>query len=101
MNCREEFLDEIAGRPLLCTEIMYDENGVSKTILLHIGFIISNSLNFLRELDFEYDSESSNQKVFGVIWYKDGSWSERGMCGGSERWVYRSRPVIPEKLMNS
>jgi len=110
MNCKEEFLDAIVGHELLCAEILYYD--IPKTILLPVGFTGTDSEHFLKELDFEYDSGSSYQKVFGVIWYKDGTWSERDFDPDTqtdlyaeynrfEYWVYKSCPKIPEKLMNS
>ena len=110
MNCKEEFLDVTVGRELLCAEILYDN--IPKTILLPVGFTCADSKRFLEELDFEYNAGSSYQVVFGVIWYTDGTWSEREFDSDTqvdfyaeyncfEYWVYKSCPKIPEKLMNS
>ena len=68
MNCKEEFLNEISGHELLSAEIQYDD--IPKTILLPVGFTNIDYERFLKELDFEYDFG-----CFGVISYKDGTWS--------------------------
>jgi len=112
MNCKEEFLDVTVGRELLCAEILYTDYHCSKTVLLPVGFTGADSKRFLEELDFEYNAGSSYQVVFGVIWYTDGTWSEREFDSDTqvdfyaeyncfEYWVYKSCPKIPEKLMNS
>ena len=53
---------------------------------------------FLKSLDFNYDSGYGTQELFGRIWYRDGSWSERYEYDGSENWDYKSRPEIPTNL---
>ena len=107
MNCKEEFLSEISGHELLCADITryYNYNN-KKTAVLPVGFTNIDYERFLDELDFEYDNGCGSQEVFGVIWYKDGTWSERGEYAmffyyGHEWWEYKSCPEIPEKLMNN
>jgi hypothetical protein len=99
MNCKEEFLSEIYGRELLCAAIRYDSFKVKKTAVLPVGFIGSDSERFLDELDFEYENGFGSQHVFGIIWYVDGTWSERRECNGLEWWEYRSCPKIPKELL--
>jgi hypothetical protein len=101
MNCKEEFLSEIYGHELLCAEIRYNSFNVKKTALLPVGFTVVDAVCFLKELDFEYDNGWGSQYVFGIIWYADGTWSERGALNGLEWWVYKSSPKIPEELMNN
>ena len=106
MNCKEEFLSEIYGHELLCAKIRYNKLRFyscddEKTALLPVGFTGTDSERFLDELDFEYDNGWGSQEVFGIIWYTDGTWSERSEYDGSEWWVYRYCPKIPEDLMNS
>ena len=53
---------------------------------------------FLSKLDFEYDSGYGLQNLFGFIWYKDGTWSERCEYDGSEWYQYQRCPEIPKSL---
>ena len=106
MNCKEEFLDAIVGHELLCAAIRYSKLKYyscddEKTVLLPVGFTGTDSEHFLKELDFEYDNGWGSQEVFGIIWYKDGTWSDRHEYDGSEWWAYITCPEIPEKLMNN
>ena len=57
-------------------------------------FIEGSMNDVLPMLDFEYDSGYGSQNLFGYIWYKDGTWSERGEYGGSEWWEHMTRPPI-------
>jgi hypothetical protein len=103
-NCKKEFLEEVKDKEIVCAEISdcrtaYDEEG-GKHHLLPMGYSVRKWNLFLRSLDFEYDGGYGIQEIFGTIWYKDGTWSERGEYDGSEWWAYKSVPVIPEYLKN-
>lgn len=56
--------------------------------------------DFLNKIDFLYDSGYGSPEIDGFIWYKNGTWSERGEYDGSEWWEYKNTPEIPEILMN-
>lgn len=43
-----------------------------------------------------FDSSFGTQELFGVIWYDDGSWSERAEYDGSEWWAYKTCPDFDE-----
>jgi len=45
-------------------------------------------------LDFEYNSRYGEQKLYGYIWYADGTWSVRGEYDGSEWWEHIVRPPM-------
>ena len=49
-------------------------------------------------LDFEYDAGFGGQKLFGNVWYADGTWSERGEYDGLEWWKHKVCPPIPIAL---
>jgi hypothetical protein len=53
---------------------------------------------FLRALDFEYDSGYGTQELFGTVWLSDGTWLSRGEYDGSEWWEHNKIPDIPEEL---
>ena len=58
--------------------------------------IVSGKLhNALAKLDFNYDDGYGAQKLYGVIWFEDGTWSDRAEYDGSEWWEHRSMPELP------
>lgn len=100
-NCKNEFLIDTNGKDILCAEIKYsptyDEKEDKKTVL-KIGYSATDLDLFLRCIDFNYDSGYGGQKVYGTVWYKDGTWSERCEYDGSEWWEYKKVPEIPKAL---
>lgn len=56
-------------------------------------------LNFLEALQFNYDESYCSQELFGVVWFKDGTWLERGEYDGVEWWEYKTIPAIPAELV--
>lgn len=102
INCKVEFLEETDGKEILCAEIKYGQSywvdDKKKEVLLPVGFSKNELSLFLAALDFEYDNGYDGQELYGTIWYKDGTWSDRGEYDGSEWWVYQSFPSIPDAL---
>jgi len=100
MNARQEFIKHIGTRKVLCAKIQhgdgYDDD--SKVFNLTTGSTEEDHTQFLNDIDFEYDSGYGGQRLFGTIWYEDGTWSERGEYDGSEWWEHRERPQIPKEL---
>lgn len=94
VNCKEEFLSEVESKNVICCYIKHNEN----TYILKTGFSQNDYDEFLREIDFEYDNGYGGQEVYGIIWYGDKSWSERGEYDGSEWWEHIFRPSIPKRL---
>ena len=54
---------------------------------------------FLKSLDFEYDSGFGGQELDGIVWLVDGTWFTRGEYDGSEWWEYHIVPEIPSELL--
>jgi hypothetical protein len=100
MNARQEFINHVGFRKVLCAQIKhgdgYDDD--SKVFNLTTGSTEEDRTQFLTDIDFNYDSGYGGQNLFGTIWYEDGTWSERGEYDGSEWWEHRERPQIPEEL---
>ena len=102
MNAKEEFLEEIKGKQVLCSIIQQDiDYGFKyKTVAcLKRRFTSDEFENFLKLLDFEYDSGYGTQELFGNIWYSDGTWSEREEYDGSEWWSHKHSPKIPKECI--
>ena len=101
-NCKVEFLEETQGKEVLCADISYGsdywDSDRKKHALLPVGFNDEAFALFLAAIDYNYDAGYGGQEVFGTIWYKDGTWSERGEYDGSEWWEYKKMPEIPDTL---
>jgi len=100
MNAKDEFLKHIGDRKVRCVCMSNGDNYYSdaKQFNLKIGYSKSDYENFIKSLNFIYDSGYGGQELYGYIWYVDGTWSSRGEYDGSEWWVYNKVPDIPEEL---
>ena len=100
INCKKEFLEEVRGKEVLCALVKRDAeyDGSQKEYALPVGYSLNKLAYFLADLEFKYDAGYGAQKIFGYIWYKDGTWSERGEYDGSEWWEHKVQPEIPERL---
>jgi hypothetical protein len=101
-NCKDEFLRETKDKDILCATITHckDYDDDKSTALLNVGFGDFEFNLFLHMIDYKYDDGYGGQEVYGTIWYKDGTWSERGEYDGSEWWEHKSCPEIPKELQN-
>lgn len=87
MNAQKELLEHVKGKNVELVKIAiskgYDEEPLR----------IEGPLeDVLPKLDFEYDDGYGGQKLFGYIWYDDGTWSDRREYDGSEWWEHQSCP---------
>jgi hypothetical protein len=105
-NAKQEFLNHInhISGVVLCAEIQKgddygdDEEIIERTFILTTGYTEEDWKEFLSKLNFMYDSGYGGQELFGTIWYKDGTWSDRGEYDGSEWWQYNKCPDIPDSV---
>lgn len=98
-NARDEFLTHTNGRNILCAKIVhFGSGGEEKKFSLTTGWTRKDFSEFLKEINFRYDSGFGGQCVVGTIWYEDGTWSSRSEYDGSEWWSYNMCPEIPEEL---
>lgn len=101
MNAKEELLELLEGlAPIKCAEITHDiwRNKEKSNYLLRIGYSPEEYNTFLNSLDFRYDNDYGVQELYGIIWFTDGTWAERGEYDGSEWWEYKECPEIPKEL---
>lgn len=99
-NAKEEFIghtSEVKSKVKAVEIYTYDLETTIKDFL-KVGYTEEDFNSFLKRLDFKYDSGYGGQELYGMIWYEDGTWSERGEYDGSEWWDYRAVPSIPEEL---
>ena len=101
INAAAEFTEHTLGKSRVkCALISKGDPDMDDAIRISLpeGYSSSEGVNFFKNLDFIYDSGYGGQKLFGIIWYEDGTWSERGEYDGSEWWVHRVVPAIPFTL---
>jgi hypothetical protein len=89
-NAKEEFLNHVAGKTVLCAILKKESDYV-----LPKEFSETQLNSFLDAIDFVYDNGYGGQKLFGNIWYVDGTWSGRGEYDGAEWWEHYAVPPIP------
>ena len=99
-----EALDDLTKKysvSVKCAWVKYrnDFNDITKVhACLPVGFNTSELVDFLKEIDFDYNDGWGSQELFGQVWFDDGSWMERNEYDGSEWWEYRQTPDIPAYL---
>ena len=93
MNAKKELLEHIKDREVKYVQIKY-------MIDWDTNIMIEGTLEeVLPQLDFRYDDGFGGQELFGIIWYNDGSWSDRGEYDGSEWWQYQKCPPLPVRIV--
>ena len=85
----------IASNP---KNILEDEPMFDKIITLRENWSNDEWLMFLEGLRFNYNDGFGSQNLFGVVWFKDGSWLEREEYDGSEGWILKRTPDVPKLL---
>lgn len=99
-NAKEEFLEEIKDKKLICARIGLDENHFGDSPdwnILKPNYSQEDFDNFCKELDFEYDDGYGSQELFGIILFED-SYSDRYEYDGSEYWNNHKMPTIEEVI---
>lgn len=86
MNAQGELIEHIENREVDFVSVVY-----ARSYSDHIK-IKGTLAEVLPMLDFNYDNGYGRQKLFGYIWYSDGSWSEREEYDGSEWWQHQTVP---------
>jgi len=94
MNVKEELIIAVMGITIICAELSIDNDIFG----LKVGYTTEELEYFLDKLDFNYDAGYGIQNLYGIVWLSDNKWLERYEYDGSERWVCKSRPTIPEEL---
>lgn len=79
-------------------KIWEDTPVFDKIVTLKENWSNDEWLAFLEGLRFNYDDGFGSQHLFGAVWFKDGSWLERYEYNGSEGWVLKRIPDIPQDL---
>jgi hypothetical protein len=93
MTAAEELLKHVGDRAVKYVQVFHELDWDN------IVTIEGTLEQVLPRLNFDYDSGYGNQEISGVIWYTDGTWSERDEYDGSEWWVHRKCPQLPEEAL--
>lgn len=99
-SAKEEFLEEIKDKKLLCAKIGINKEKYGRNITWYIlknNYTKEDFDNFCKDLDFEYDSGYGSQELFGIILFED-SYSDRGEYDGAEWWENHKMPTIEEVI---
>lgn len=103
MNAKKEFIEHVCGvsKAVKCASLAlwYVESHSDGGISLKIDYDRDEYLDFLEKINFEYDKNYGCKRLYGIIWYEDGTWSSREYDDGYEWWRYHETPEIPKKLM--
>ena len=89
-NAKNELFEHIEGREVELVRIVFGCRHGSQPQKKIEGDLET----VLPQLDFDYDCGFGGQNLFGFVWYKDGTWSERGEYDGSEWWKHKKRPPL-------
>jgi len=106
MNAKTEFLQHV-GDPatVLCASISHDNPFFDDDQMTELNLPVNRTAedmdNFINSLDFEYNNGYGLQKLYGCIWFKNGTWSTRGEYDGSEWWEHHCIPKIPKELKSN
>lgn len=94
VNAKKEILAEVGDKEVELVRIIFGRSYWDEPQKIIEGGL----LDVLPMLDFEYDAGYGGQLLYGYIWYKDGTWSERGEYDGSEWWEHKVRPPLDVKI---
>lgn len=98
-NAKNEFLNAVGDTKIKCADIEYGRYEGTIELILKVNHTEEDYVNFLKPLDFSYDSGFGGQELFGTIWLEDGTWLTRGKYDGSEWWEHNILPPIPDECL--
>ena len=101
MNASNEFKDFIKDKPdVMCayTESVGHYHDDPTPTSLPLAYTEEQYAKFMLDLDFTYNNGFGGQVLGGIIWFKDGTWADRGEYDGSEWWQYHKCPQVPTFL---
>lgn len=101
-NAKTEFSEFVEDKPkVICAllEDVYYVHHEKKSWLLKVGYSEQDYKDFLEAINFKYDDGYGSQQLGGTIWFKDGTYADRGEYDGSEWWEYHKTPEIPKELL--
>ncbi len=103
-NAKKELEKLLEGKAKVkCAKItkgyQYDHEYQCPEYVLKLNHSEQEYNDFLKSLDFEYDSGYGGQELYGIVWLEDGTWCTRGEYDGSEWWEHNVSPTIPNECL--
>jgi hypothetical protein len=101
-NAKQEFSNMVRDNVVLCASISYRDcwkHEIGSEHILPVKYTEEQYNTFVESLDFNYDSGFGGQELFGTVWFKDGTWADRGEYDGSEWWEHHVCPIVPKSLL--
>jgi hypothetical protein len=100
INAKEELQKHIGDRKMIAVTISLWKDFDEPMDCYHLAVNHTKEMyhEFLSKIDKDYDNGYGSQELFGLIWYADGTWSERTEYNGAEKWAYKSCPRITDNL---
>lgn len=102
MNAKQEFIERTAGLIVICAFLEQADAWTGKPHWKHCfkkGHTKEEYEDFLKKINFNYDSGYGGQEVEGIIWCENDIWFTRGEYDGSEWWEEHRIPKIPPDLL--
>jgi hypothetical protein len=107
-NAKQELLRAIEGKEVKCAIIRVekdlmneeDPDNITRVFLLAVDYDTPELDELLNDLDFDYDAGYGLQRIYGTVWFTDGTWLDRGEYDGSEWWELQECPEIPKILID-
>jgi hypothetical protein len=108
MNAKDEFIQHINNKEILCCEIIGTVNLHPVNLYLTTGWLKEEWVKFINDINVVYDdSGHGSQNLYGTIWYKDGTYliinimlnnGQPDEYDGRKWWEMHSCPTIPSRL---
>jgi hypothetical protein len=94
-NLKKETLDFLKNREVVSASITRWHGWMESEdeLVLRMNSSSDEKIEFFfKKLDFSYNNDGF-QKIFGTLWFQDGSWATRRVKDNRERWEHRLPPA--------
>ena len=99
-NAKKELLKILKESTIKCALIAKEYSFTHKSrIILKLNYTKNDYEEFLKKLDFHYNSGFGTQELYGTVWLNDNTWLTRGEYDGSEWWEHSVLPNIPSECI--
>lgn len=103
-NAKQEFMKAVNyPSKIKCVSIVYENQGrgwgETRKVVLKLNYVQDEYKEFLNLLDLTYKGGFSDQELYGIVLFEDGSWLSRVEYDGSLQWKHNISPVIPPECL--
>lgn len=75
-------------------ELRCSRGQLLRRFVLPINYTEETYNDFLSSLNFNYDNGLGSQYLYGIVWFKDGTWLKREEYDGAEWWKHCKCPKM-------